>query len=333
MKWWTLLLAALVAMLVACGEDKSEADIRDTIEGFYQALSNDPPTAYTYLAQECKDDIKFIEFATSLTFFEGFLGESELKATNVNIVDREDDELDANFTVVLLANDEEIPLSEEVNDEGPTTFVKEDGRWRFADCAGFGAVDDAAPTPAAGPNAWLIVAWAAEADNEPLLPGDYVDLPALYGGPYPDTAPHVQRDVNYVAHGNSNPPAGGPHWGSGPCPPDPVNAPPFCGPVPWGIYREAWQAGNLVHNMEHSGVVLWYNTTDQAIIDELEDLLVQRLNAGKLLVMTPYPDMEAEQIAITSWSRIDKFSVGEYRRERVEEFIDAHERRFNPEDF
>ena len=51
------------------------------------------------------------------------------------------------------------------------------------------------------------------------------------------------------------------------------------------------------------------------------------------LVMTPYPGMEAEHIAITGWSRIDKFPVEEYTRERVEEFIDAHERRFNPEGF
>ncbi len=332
MKWWILLLAALAAILIACGGDKNEADIRDTIEGFYQAINSDPPKAYTYLAQECKDEINFIEFATGLTFFEGFLGESELEVRNLEILDHEDDEIEADFDVVLISDGEEISISEELGNDGPTPFVKEDGRWRLANCAGFGPVGDAeaAPTPSdrlTGPR-------AAEADSNPLLPGDHVDLPAIYGGPYPDTAKHVIRAVAYEADGNSNPPAGGPHWGSGAqCPPDPELAPAFCGPVPWGIDRLPWQAESLVHNMEHAGVVLWYNTDDQAIIDELESLIAERRNAGQLLVMTPYPDMEAEHIALTGWSRIDKFPVDQYSQGRVERFIDVHERRFNPEDF
>ena len=331
MKWCALLLAALAAILIACGEDKNEADIRDTIEGFYQAINSDPPKAYTYLAQKCKDEINFIEFATGLTFFEGFLGESELEVRNLEILDREDDEIEAAFDVILISDGEEIPLSEEFGDEGPTPFVKEDGRWRLANCAGFGPVAEAAPLPT--PSDRLIGPRAAEADSNPLLPGDHVNLPAIYGGPYPDTAPHVRRAVAYEADGNSNPPAGGPHWGSVPCPADPARAPDFCAPVPWGIYRLPWQAESLVHNMEHAGIVLWYNTDDQAIIDELESLILERLEAGQLLVMTPYLEMEAEHIALTGWSRIDKFPIEEYSRERVEQFIDVHERRFNPEDF
>ena len=332
MKWWIVLLAALAAILIACGEDKSEADIRDTIEGFYQAINSDPPKAYTYLAQECKDEINFIEFATGLTFFEGFLGESELEVRNLEILERAEDEIEAAFDVVLISDGEEIPLSEELGDDGPTPFVKEDGRWRLANCAGFGPVDDAAASPT--PSDRLTGPRAAEADSNPLLPGDHVDLPAIYRGPYPDTAPHVRRTAAYEADGNSNPPAGGPHWGSaGQCPPDPARAPAFCGPVPWGIYRLPWQAESLVHNMEHAGVILWYNTDDQAIIDELEELIAERLNAGQLLVMAPYPEMEAEHIALTGWSRIDKFPIEEYNRDRVERFIDVHERRFNPEDF
>lgn len=335
MKWWILLLAALAAILIACGGDKSEADIRDTIEGFYQAINSDPPKAYTYLAQECKDEINFIEFATGLTFFDGFLGESELEVRNLEILDREEDEIEASFDVVLISDGEEIPISEEFGDDGPTPFVKENGRWRLANCVGIARFEDAeaAPTPASNRDARLATARAAEADNEPLLPGDYVNLPAIYGGPYPDTAPHIRRIIITLVDGNSNPPAGGPHWGNSACPADPELAPDFCGPVPWGIYRLPWQAESLVHNMEHAGVILWYNTSDQAIIDELEGLIVERLNAGQLLVMTPYPAMEAEHIALTGWSRIDKFPVEEYSRERVEQFIDVHERRFNPEDF
>ncbi|MDZ4278563.1 MAG: DUF3105 domain-containing protein [Dehalococcoidia bacterium] len=173
---------------------------------------------------------------------------------------------------------------------------------------------------------------AAEADASPALPGEFVDLPEIYGGPYSETGGHVRRAIDYAAEGNSNPPAGGPHW-SGNCGDDPSAAPAFCGPAPWGVFREEWDAATLVHNMEHGGVVLWYNTTDQDLIGELEALVTKRLEDGELLVMAPYPEMEEGHIALTSWSRIDKFPVADYSPERVETFIDTHLRRFNPEDF
>ena len=215
----------------------------------------------------------------------------------------------------------------------------------FAACDGGGDGDPTATPPAelttaASPTAGRFDSGRiAEADDDPSLPGEFVDLQAIYGGFYgnpdgPTTAPHVTSDVDYVGDGNSNPPTGGPHWGSGPCGSDPT-APtsPFCGPAPWGIYREPWTPETLVHNMEHSGVVIWYNTADEAVIDELEDLATERLNEGQTLVLAPYPDMEAEHVAITSWSRIDKFSVEEFEQSRVEAFIDAHLCRFDPEGF
>jgi hypothetical protein len=171
---------------------------------------------------------------------------------------------------------------------------------------------------------------AAEADSSTDLPGEYVDLPAIYGGAYPETAGHVREDVDYAAVGNSNPPAGGPHW-SGTCGEDPTAAPPFCGPAPWGIYRDPWDPETLVHNMEHGGVVVWYNSDDPAVRDQLEAVVKERLDDGKFIVLAPYPDMEDDTIAITSWSRLDKFPASELTDERVNTFIDANERRFNPE--
>ena len=85
--------------------------------------------------------------------------------------------------------------------------------------------------------------------------------------------------------------------------------------------------------MEHGGVIVWYNTTDRATVDALEDIISGRLAAGDLIVMTPYLLMEDEHIAFTSWSRIDKFPVGDYSSERVHAFLDDHVRRFNPEEF
>jgi len=183
-----------------------------------------------------------------------------------------------------------------------------------------------------------------EADPAPDLPGQYVDLPKIYNGSYGsregnNTAQHVSREVDYARDCtdddppicNSNPPVGGPHWGAGACPPDPEDATAFCGPAPWGIYRKPWPAGVLIHNLEHGGVVIWYNITDQQIIEELEDNITGKVKDGKILAMAPYPDMEQDTIALTGWGRIDKFPVSEYTKDRVEDFIDAHLCRFNPE--
>jgi hypothetical protein len=179
---------------------------------------------------------------------------------------------------------------------------------------------------------------AAEQDASTSLPGKFIDLEKIYGDVYPKTAGHVSHAVDY-AHDcaasdptlcNTNPPVGGPHW-SGACGEDPTAAPAFCGPAPRGIYRQPWQAGTLVHNMEHGGVVIWYNTTDQQVISDLEALVTARLKSGDLVVLAPYPDMEAATIALTSWTRIDKFPVAQYDKDRVDAFIKAHLKRFNPE--
>jgi hypothetical protein len=179
---------------------------------------------------------------------------------------------------------------------------------------------------------------AAEKDASTSLPGQFIDLETIYGGEYPKTAGHVTRDVDY-AHDcaasdpnlcNSNPPTGGPHW-SGNCGDDPTTAPAFCGPVTWGVYRQPWQPETLVHNMEHGGVVIWYNTADQQVIDDLESLVAPRVKGGDHLVLAPYPDMEANTIALTSWTRIDKFPAAQYDKDRVDKFIKAHLKRFNPE--
>jgi hypothetical protein len=180
----------------------------------------------------------------------------------------------------------------------------------------------------------------AEADSSASLPGEYIDLPAIYGGPYGETAGHVTRDIDYTADCsaadetlcNTNPPVGGPHW-SGRCADDPASSPAFCGPARWGVYRDDWAPETLVHNMEHGGVVIWYNTTDQDVIDALEALVTKHVEDDDLVVLAPYPDMEAETVAITSWTRIDKFAASEYDDARIETFLDAHMRRFNPEHF
>lgn len=185
-----------------------------------------------------------------------------------------------------------------------------------------------------------------ESDPAPNLPGQYVNLPeawadgstlAHYGASNgPNTNSHVTHDVDYSKEVTANsstglPPAGGPHWGATPCGSDPAAAPAFCGPVPWGIYRVAWHASSLVHNMEHSGVVIWYNTANIDIRNKIEAEATKRLKAGNLVVVLPYPDLPPDTIALTAWARRDVFSVTEYDDSRLDTFIKDFSCRFNPE--
>ena len=339
MRWlWFATALLTVSLLAACNEDGGTDAVRDTVVGFYQALNDDPPKAYTYLAQDCKDDISFGEFAGTLFYLERVFGESDVVVKDIDVTERDGDRMTARFHVVLVADDEDVPLFDEEDERDLTHFVKEDGRWRLADCEDFGGgadgdVEVVPATPEDDPRAEAV---AAEADDDPSLPGEYVDLPGIYGGFYgnengPNTAAHVRGPIDYSKQGL--PPAGGPHWGSAACGNDPEAAPSFCGPVPWGIYRKPWHAESLVHNMEHAGIVIWYNTSDEEVIGDLEEFTEGQLEDGKMLVLTPYPDMEAETVAITVWSRRDKFPASEYSRERLLEFIDVLYCRFDPEEF
>jgi hypothetical protein len=211
-------------------------------------------------------------------------------------------------------------------------------------CGGTAATRDARSTPdAPGPTVAMaptspaqlgMSPRAVEADADPSLPGEYINLPQIYGGFYgnrngPNTAAHLRGPIDYSTQGL--PPAGGPHWGSTPCPDDPAQAPSNCGPVPWGVYRTPWPAESLVHNMEHAGVVIWYNTSDQRVIDKLEALTRAQLAKGHSIVLVPYPDMTPEHIALTAWSRRDEFPVSDYDPDRVTHFIDVYFCRFDPE--
>lgn len=179
--------------------------------------------------------------------------------------------------------------------------------------------------------------WAnVEADPAPDLPGEFVDLQTIYNGKYgggdgiSNTGEHVTRDMDYATK-QGLPPTGGPHWGSSSCGSDPTAAPPFCGPAPWGIYRDPWDAESVVHNMEHGGLVVWYNTADQQLVSDLEDVITGYLEGDALIVMMPYPEMDAETVAITAWGRREIIPVSAYNEDTVRAFIDAFKCRFNPE--
>lgn len=171
----------------------------------------------------------------------------------------------------------------------------------------------------------------AQLDDSPLLPGMYVPpyagLDGILGTS--DDRSHVRDGVVVPFCGaqssgqpsvcySSNPPTSGVHAQSA---------------VPFGILTRPAPKESLVHSMEHGGVVVWHNTADQSVVRELAAVVDRALRRGDLVVMTPYTEMEPDTIALTAWTRLDKFPASEFTAQRVEAFIRAHSRRFNPEGF
>lgn len=175
----------------------------------------------------------------------------------------------------------------------------------------------------------------AELNDDPNLPGLYV---APHPGP--DGIPGTSDDRRHVNAGvvipicseeqleaenfsdpvcyHSNPPTSGPH-----------------STTPQGFTNLEHPAPkeNIVHSMEHGGVYIWYNTDDQEVIDRIHRIVDNNTDRRRFVGSTIYEDMEDDYIAVTAWTRLDKFHISELDEDRIQEFINEHHKRFNPEGF
>ncbi len=128
-------------------------------------------------------------------------------------------------------------------------------------------------------------------------------------------------DASYGAAGvcyHSNPPTSGPHAAR---------------PAQFKVLDNPAPKENLVHSMEHGAVIVWYNTESQDAVRQLASWVNEELDRRRLVVMTKYTEMEPDTIALTAWTRLDKFAASEMTKKRVVDFIEEHSRRFNPEGF
>lgn len=180
----------------------------------------------------------------------------------------------------------------------------------------------------------------AELNDDPNIPGVYVaPHPGADGvfdsgtNPNSDDRRHfnpgtvvpictqAQIDSGNVSNPlcyTSNPPTSGPHSVT---------------PQGFGNLENPAPKENVLHSMEHGGVFIWYNTSDQAAIDLIKSVVSDNVDRRRFVGSTIYTDMEPDTIAITSWTRIDKFPVSELTKDRLQHFIDVNEKRFNPEGF
>ena len=102
---------------------------------------------------------------------------------------------------------------------------------------------------------------------------------------------HIQVSDPHEPY-NSDPPTSGAH----------------AAPVNEGFYSEPLPDENLVHNLEHGYVIIWYNCerlTDgdcDTLEAQIRDVIDRN---GKKLIAVPRPTLDVP-IAITSWGRLDK---------------------------
>lgn len=118
---------------------------------------------------------------------------------------------------------------------------------------------------------------------------------------------------NHIAVGaehppyNSNPPTSGQHWPQ---------------PAPWGIYDEEQPDEQLVHNLEHGGVNVFYKPDlpkDQ--LARLEDFV----RSYRVKVILAPRSANDSLVALTSWNHILK--LNEFDEEKIKSFIKTNRNR------
>jgi len=118
---------------------------------------------------------------------------------------------------------------------------------------------------------------------------------------------HVTEAEAGLTKYNSDPPTSGPH---------------FSMVARWGIHEQPVAKELQVHNLEDGGVVVQYNCPTTS-----EDCktLVQKLTTIVLkydhVILAPYPAL-SHKIALTAWTRIDKFN--DFNEKRIVAFIESY---------
>jgi hypothetical protein len=134
--------------------------------------------------------------------------------------------------------------------------------------------------------------------------------------------PGQQPNVPY----NTSPPTSGPH---------------YSGLAEWGEHQEPVPDPLQIHNLEDGGVIVQYNCPEGCpeLVEQLRGAIgaafggsfeeAQRRAGLSFMdpqsahwILAPYPGME-ERIALTAWTRIDKFD--EFDEQRIVRFLRAYE--------
>jgi uncharacterized protein DUF3105 len=112
----------------------------------------------------------------------------------------------------------------------------------------------------------------------------------------------------------SVPATSGPHWSSADS------------PGPWGVYTDAQPQERMLHNMEHGGVVIWYQPAvlSTADLTTLTQFVQQQVTTARFkVILTPWSGANFNHaIAVTSWNWLLYLDSADL--DKVRSFMDAH---------
>ncbi len=128
------------------------------------------------------------------------------------------------------------------------------------------------------------------------------------------TARHIDLGQSHEPY-SSDPPTSGPHYAQ---------------PAQAGFYSEAQPDEQLVHNLEHGYVILWYSCSSLSdpecvkLQADLQEVMARAGNSPRTgtpkLIAAPRPGLTA-RITVTSWGWLD--SLDSFDVERILTFIRA----------
>ena len=113
---------------------------------------------------------------------------------------------------------------------------------------------------------------------------------------------------------HSTPATSGPHWSSG------------TAPGPWGVYTTAQPEERLLHNLEHGGIVIWYQpaTLDAAGLGELQTYVRQQITTTQFkVILAPWRGADfGHPLAVTAWNWLLYLDTADL--DAVRTFLGAH---------
>lgn len=109
----------------------------------------------------------------------------------------------------------------------------------------------------------------------------------------------------------STPGTSGPHWGN---------------PTNWGVYTAPQPESQLIHNLEHGGIVIWYQAdqVDDATLTQLTDWVTGHVRSTRFkVILSPWSGPSFDHpIAVTAWNYLlyqDTLDL-----DQIQGFMDAH---------
>ena len=124
---------------------------------------------------------------------------------------------------------------------------------------------------------------------------------------------HVQ--VGTPVQYNTTPPTSGPHYDT---------------PAPWGVYEEeAPDDRQLVHNLEHGGIVVSYNLADAGQVASIQSFVEAQPGFPGCFVLRPYSQVVEGFVVLTAWEWLQEFQVPDQvlNEDAMRLFIDDHKAR------